>query len=139
MLVVTNGGKNIMRRPYKHIRTQREYRSIRATKRKPNDPSVRLLDTSSDSKPVRNRYLPEYERRIKLVRASSKDSTIGVHGPENLQEILPGVGEKKADDIWKVIKKQGRIDSLTQLANILAPGQGLQGNVFQEILPFVAI
>lgn len=101
------------------------------------DPSVQLLDVKG--KPVRNRYLPEYERRIKLVKRVDKASTIGVASAEDLQARLPGVGVQKSEWIWEVIRKNGRIESLDQLARILSKTDPWQGAVFQQILPFITI
>jgi len=104
---------------------------------KKDDPCVQLLDLKG--KPVRNRYLPEYERRIKLEKRVNKSSNWGVDSAEDLAERLPGVGEVKAANIWKVIKRNGRIESLDQLARILSTTNPWQGAVFQQILPFITI
>jgi hypothetical protein len=101
------------------------------------DPSVQLLDIKD--KPLRNRYLPECERRIKLVKRVNKASKDGVASAEDLQERLPGVGELKSELIWEVIRKNGKIDSLDQLARILSKTNPWQGKVFQQILPFITI
>ena len=103
---------------------------------KKDEPSVALLDLKG--KPVRNRYLPEYERRIKLIKRRP-DQKWGVESAEDLAERLPGVGLKKAADIWDVIVKHGRVESLDQLARILSTTNPWQGKVFQQILPFISI
>ena len=109
---------------------------------KKNEPQVMLLDLKR--RPVRNRYLPEHERRIKLVRRGSsgradESSTYGVASAEDLAKRLPGVGEKKAGWIWEVIKRDGKIESLDQLAHILSKTDPYGGAVFHQILPFISI
>jgi len=103
---------------------------------KKDEPSIALLDLKGN--PVRNRYLPEYERRIKLVKRGPGQKW-GVESAKDLAKRLPGVGEKKAADIWAVIEKHGRVDSLDQLARTLSTTNPWQGKVFQQILPFISI
>ena len=114
-----------------HLATER-----RRMVEKKDEPNVALLDLKGN--PVRNRYLPEYERRIKLVKRGPGQEW-GVASAEDLQKRLPGVGAEKSADIYKVIAKHGRIESLDQLAKVLSTTNPWQGRVFQQILPFISI
>jgi len=59
---------------------------------KKDEPSIALLDLKGN--PVRNRYLPEYERRIKLVKRGPGQKW-GVESAKDLAKRLPGVGERR--------------------------------------------
>ena len=72
----------------------KEYNTAIAEK---DRPSRLLLDL--DGKPVRNRYLPEYQRRLDINKVSQAE----------LRERLPIIGPVRAQKIADYIKKNGAI------------------------------
>jgi hypothetical protein len=98
------------------------YEKEKAERRAEHDaPHVLLNDLKG--KPVRNRYLARYQRRINLNGVSV----------DTLKEKLPGVGEVKAQRIHEFIQARRGIESLSELEAV----EGVAKKTLADIEPFV--